>query len=231
MIIYFYITQCLIHFTWDKLNSQLLSPWNWSSLRPSQHVLLPPRCLPRWRLLFLCWWAAAHAWCHAGWRTATQWVNGPSPVWWNGRGLGCSTGSPWWWTVVKDAFQWLGTPEPETTSREFVTITVHSLNSWTDKCALILWPMVPLIVLLPGMGETGGQKGAPWGCCRQQPLCCQNPRRTPAGQQHYPAAITYSLCSILHCQVDTEVSFQSYEPVYLDTTTPLVCQCILIPSL
>lgn len=86
----------------------------------SQHVHPQPSCPPHWCSLTLCWWAAPHAWHHAQQSTEKQWVTDPWPVWWSCCGLGCSTGSPEWWTGLKDAFQQLGTREPKIMYRNFL---------------------------------------------------------------------------------------------------------------
>ncbi len=101
----------------------------------------------------------------------------------------------------------------------FCVTVVHSLNSLTDKCASILWPVASLIAVLPGMGETGGQRGALGGCCWQQLLCYQSLRRTPAGQQHMLSSGSWNNISdcynilqlrMISCLLFyTEVSFQS----------------------
>lgn len=106
-----------------------MSPWSQSTLQPSQHVLLPPASLPRWCLLSQSGWADPHASHHRGWSTGTRWEIGPSLDWWSSCGRGCSTGSPEWWTDLKDAYQWPGTPEPDMISSLSVTINLVCILS------------------------------------------------------------------------------------------------------
>lgn len=61
-------------------------------------------------------------------------------------------------------------------AQDFVLYFTHFKKTFLHS----VWP---IMVLLPGTGQTEAQRGGLLGYCRQQQLCCQSPRRTPTTQK------------------------------------------------